>query len=63
MITTVVIGVCVITLAAVLWYARRAGKDAARVGAAEETLDAIRDATKPATDAELKRVRDTFRRD
>jgi hypothetical protein len=50
-------------LAALLWGARRGGKDAVRSEAAEKTLEQIREATAPASDADIERVRQRYRRD
>lgn len=40
-----------------------AGKEAAQGEAAQQTLDKVADANKPATPDELQHVRDTYRRD
>lgn len=50
-------------VAAVLWYARRAGVDKQRAASAEETLDDITDANRAVTDAERDKLRKKYRRD
>lgn len=50
-------------LIAVIFFARKAGGDAARSGAAQAALQAITKAEKPVTEKELADVRKKYRRE
>lgn len=62
---TGVVGLALTGLAflALFLFGRRAGKDAVKAKAAEESLDEIRKANAPLSDPELERVRNKWRRD
>lgn len=57
------LGVIVAALAAMFFMARKAGVDKAENAANKEALHDILEATRPATNTELERVRGGFRRD
>ena len=48
--------------AGILWYVRKAGRDAERADQASEALDRAADANRPVAPDELKRVRERFKR-
>ena len=59
----ITLGVLLASVGALIWFARKAGRDSARADAAEETIDAVKDANKPLSDSELEKVRKTWKRD
>lgn len=62
--TWLIVGtVALIVFAAILWNAKKAGKDSVKAKAAKESLDEIRKANAPLHDADLERVRKRWRVD
>jgi hypothetical protein len=61
--TLIILGGCVLVLAAVLWFARKAGKDNVRAKVAEKGLSNVAKANAAAADPdELERVRRKYER-
>jgi len=61
---TAIIGLTLAGLAflALFLFGRRAGKDAAKAKAAEETVEQIVDGSRPVSSAERQRLRDKYKR-
>lgn len=61
--TLAFLGVGLLAVAFIIWKLLRTGAQVGRGKAAEETLDEVRNVGKPATDADVKRVREKYRHD
>lgn len=59
----IAVAVCLIVGGVILYYTRKAGRDAVKAADQKETLDAIRAANAPLSDPELEEVRKKWRRD
>lgn len=55
--------IALILLVALLWFARKAGKDAVRSKTSEKAIEQIVDATGPVSPSQRERLRTRYRRD
>lgn len=62
-VTGIIIGVVALALLAILFFARKGGKDAVRAKAAEKTVEQIAEANRTVDNPERERLRSRYRRD